>query len=784
MEQQKKMTDKMKVAIIDKAPSRNDYSKFFTFEFDSWHMCSNPPANGKVLKKDIDLELEPDEYDLIILVGAEAAKHYAGIKSTVTMSGTLVKDKFVAMPNPAMLHFKPEMKKDIDMAVSKIHKYVAGEKTSTQIGDFKGINNTAEALEYLQSVVDLIKSGKCTHTAWDTETTALYPRDGHVLGLSLSYQIRQGRYLLTDILEEQHIELLQWIANNSEVIFHNMKFDRKMINYHLDITFRKDHVHDTMCMHYILDENDSHGLKQIAQKFTDYGDYDSELDTFKKKYCHENGIKEDEFTYDLIPYDIMSSYASMDTAVTWEIFWIFWGALEKNPKLMSAYLDLMIRSTLFLGDIEEVGIPFDQERLAAADTYLDREIVKANEELRSFKELQNFEEANGAVFNPASPIQLRRLLFDYIGLTPTGKLTATGALSTDADVLEELSSDHPIPQKLLTIRKLTKLRNSYTTKLIKVVNRDGRVRTNFNNTFVTSGRLSSSGTFNAQQITRDDPIIKGCIVAPKGYKIVSQDLQTGEMYYAAVLSGDKNLQSVFKAGGDFHSAIAKMVFNLPCEVEEVKAKFPVMRQSAKAISFGILYGSGPAKVQATVQQALIDAKIDQTYTLEDAKTDINTYFTRFSKLRKWLNDRKTFIATNGFTYSFFGRKRRLPNVFSTDKGIAASEVRSGVNSEIQSVCSDVNLLGAMDTHDELARKGMKAKIFMLVHDSIVALVPEQELTEYCEILKRNTQKDRGCGIAGVPIGVDQEDGEDYSFGKWDKFYKLESGSLSRLPTAK
>ncbi|NDC04301.1 MAG: hypothetical protein EBZ81_15375, partial [Betaproteobacteria bacterium] len=122
--------------------------------------------------------------------------------------------------------------------------------------------------------------------------------------------------------------------------------------------------------------------------------------------------------------------------------------------------------------------------------------------------------------------------------------------------------------------------------------RDDRIRTNFNLIFTTSGRLSSSGKFNAQQIPRDDPIIKGCIKAPAGYKIVSQDLRTAEMYYAAVLSGDKNLEKVFTDGGDFHSSIAKMVFDLPCEVEQVKKMYPDMRQSAKAISFGILYGSG------------------------------------------------------------------------------------------------------------------------------------------------------------------------------------------------
>lgn len=575
----------MKIAIIDKAPSRNDYSKWFDFEFSVHHMCSNPPPGGKVLKRDIDLDIDTNEYDLLILVGAEAAKHYAGIKSSTTMAGTLVDDKFVSMPNPAMLHFKPEMKRDIEMAVAKIKKYANGERTSHTEGDFKGINNAEEALEFLKEVVAAIRAGY-THTAWDTETTALYPRDGYVLGLSITYKKRQGRYIITDILDERHTELLQEIANTSTVVFHNMKFDRKMIEYHIGIIFRHAYVEDTMCMHYILDENELHGLKALAQKHTDYGDYDKELDDFKKTYCHTHGIKEDQFTYDLIPYEIISKYACIDTAVTWEIFWKFLEALEKNPKLMSAYRNLMIRSTLFLGDIEEIGIPFDKQRLVSADTYLEKEIELADKELRAFKEVQDFEQANGAVFNPASPIQLRKLLFDYIGLTPTGKLTGTGALSTDADVLEELSSDHPIPQKLLTIRKLTKIKNSYTTKLIPVINRDGRIRTNFNNTFTTSGRLSSSGTFNAQQIPRDDPIIKGCIVAPEGYTIVSQDLQTGEVYYAAVLSGDKKLQEIFKdtSGADLHSTIAKMVFSLPCEAKEVKSKYPAMRQAAKAIN--------------------------------------------------------------------------------------------------------------------------------------------------------------------------------------------------------
>jgi DNA polymerase I-like protein with 3'-5' exonuclease and polymerase domains len=247
------------------------------------------------------------------------------------------------------------------------------------------------------------------------------------------------------------------------------------------------------------------------------------------------------------------------------------------------------------------------------------------------------------------------------------------------------------------------------------------------------------------------------------------------MYYAAVLSGDKKLQEVFSSGGDFHSTIAKMVFDLPCAVEDVKKKYGSMRQSAKAISFGILYGSGANKVSQTVSKAT-----GEEYPVDRAREDIKQYFKKFSKLKSWLDTRKSFIEQNGYTYSFFGRKRRLPNVFSSDKGIAAHEVRSGINAEVQSLASDVNLLGAMRAADEITARKLDAKIFMLVHDSIVAIVREDHVDDYCELLKRNTQHDWGCGIPGFPIGVDQDVGHDYSFGDWEGYYEVTGNSISRV----
>lgn len=571
----------MKIVLIDKAPSRNDYSKYFPFEFEHYHMSSVPIA--KLLKKDVDLDIDLDLYDLVILVGSEAAKEYAKITSVTNYAGQLMHDKFVCISNPAMLIFKPEGKPEFERAVAKIIGYANGKQCDAVSGDFKGIDNEEEAYEFLLEVLN----NATKFVSIDTEGTALYPRDGYVLGFSFTYKPKQGRYILTDVLTDRHFYLIQQIVDKFEIIFHNLKYDVKMIEYHTPIRFRRDHSHDTMVMHYVLDENSPHGLKPLALKYTNYGDYDSALEEFKKSYCAQHGILLENFTYDLIPFDIICVYASVDTAVTYELAMKFLPIIEKNDKLRLVYYNILIPATFFLNDIEEVGIPIYKERMSAAEKYLDDAIDEAKKQIYEYEEIKAFEAQEGIIFNPNSVQQLRKVLFDYVGLTPTGKLTATGAISTDAEVLEELSDEHPLPAAILKVRQLGKIKNTYISKILPELDRDERIRTNFNLIFTTSGRLSSSGKFNAQQIPRDDPIIKGCIAAPEGYSIVSQDLQTGEMFFAAVLSGDKNLQAVFKSKGDFHSSIAKMVFDLPCAIEDVKKLYPAMRQSAKAISFGI-----------------------------------------------------------------------------------------------------------------------------------------------------------------------------------------------------
>jgi len=519
-------------------------------------------------------------------------------------------------------------------------------------------------------------------------------------------------------------------------------------------------------MHYTLNEQPgTHGLKQLSLKFTPFGDYEKPMYEWIDDYRKRNGLLKADFTWDMIPFDIMQEYAAYDAVCTFLLYEKFLSAIEKSKRFMHVYRNILLPATEFLLDVEDNGVPFDRERLYKSSELMQEDIDNAVKSLYEYKEVKVFEAAQGKPFNPNSTVQLRSLLFDYIGLKPTGKKTGTGADSTDAEVLTTLAKEHEVPALILAIRQKVKIKSTYLDKIIPALDRDERLRTGFNLHGTTSGRLSSSGKMNMQQIPRDNPIVKGCMRAKPGNKIVAMDLTTAEVYCAAVLADDKNLMQVFQDGGNFHSNIAKLVFNLPCEVDEVTEYYSTERQMAKAVTFGIMYGAGPKKISEQVSK-----DSGKYFSTTEAKEVIDDYFKQFHKLKKWLDDCKTLIEKQTYLYSFFGRKRRLPNVKSSDKAIAAHEVRSGINSLVQSVASDVNLLGAIDAHREVKEKNLPVKMFALVHDSILAEVSENAIEEYCEILKRNMQKDRGLSIPGAPIGCDFDIGEDYSFGKYaDKY---------------
>jgi len=750
-----------KVAIVEAKPSRNNYKNLFPgVTFDQFSLTSDASLK-KVLKKDVDITMTPSDYDWVILVGSEPVKYYTKLSSVTEYSGKIVEEKFLPVINPSMIKFKPEVEKTWLESRDNILKYISGElkKAVIDTEKFLGIDTKEQALSYIRAAIE----APYDYVAVDTETTALYPRNGYILGISLSYEPDTGAYITTDCVDEEVEVEFQKLFNAKRVVFHNSKFDVSMLEYHFNFKFPR--FEDTMLQHYTLDETQgTHGLKSLALKYTKYGDYEKELYEWTDQYRKEHGILKDDFKWEWIPFDIMKNYAAMDACVTFILHDYFSKYINKNSKLKSVYEDLLIPATRFLINVENNGVPFCEDRLLEVQGRLNEEIRVAIDGLKDNTRIAAFEAAQKKPFNPNSVLQLRKLLFDYIGLNPTGIKTGTGEDSTSAEVLAQLAEQDEVPALILNIRKKSKIKNTYIDKILPNIDKDGRLRTNFNLAFTSSGRLSSSGKLNMQQIPRDDPSVKGCIKAKPGYKIIAMDLKTAEMYVAAALSGDKNLQSVFVSGGDFHSTIAHKVFRLPCQIEEVKEQYNSERQASKAVSFGILYGAGQNKISAQVN------KDGGNISVKEAGGIIKDYFKAFPKLQKWIVENQKFIIENAFIYSAFGRKRRLTNVRSDNEGVVGHEIRSGLNFLIQSVASDINLLGGIDAEKEIRERNMDARIFALVHDSILAEVAEDSIEDYKELLIRNIQKDRGVSIQGAPIGCDIEVGDDYSLGKYVEKY--------------
>ena len=750
------------VALIETKPSRTNFTREFdgAFEFDQFQLCSDPSIK-KVLKRDCDIEIDTDEYEWVILVGSDALKYFTKINSVTEYSGKKVEKKFLPVINPAMLAFKPEARRTWEDSKANIIGYIRGDIEDAVIDDSIafGIQDTEEANEFIRRAI----KDPCPYVALDSETTGLYPRDGHMLGISLSYNGKCGAYIDTNCFDDSTESLLQTLFNEKAVIFHNAKFDMAFFEYHFNFKFPK--FEDTMLLHYLIDENPgTHGLKQLAMKFTPYGDYEKPMYDWIDQYRKEHGILKADFQWGWIPFEVMKTYAAMDAVVTFMVYEKF-VKIKQNKKLCWVYDNILIPGTRFLTDAQDNGVPFDKKRLYTAQNIMQDDIDNAIATLYKDERVRKFEQIQGKEFNPNSTLQLRKLLFDFLGLNPTGKKTGTGADSTDAEVLKELSTQSPVPQLILDIRQKSKIKNTYLDKIIPQLDRDSRLRTGFNLHGTTSGRLSSSGKLNMQQLPRDNPAVKGCIKAAAGSKIVAMDLTTAEVYVAAKLAEDEALMDVFRSGGNFHSTIAHTVFKLPCPVEDVAELYSDRRQAAKAVTFGIMYGAGPAKIS---EQVTKDS--GKYFSKNEAAEVINDYFKTFHKLKSWIETNQKFIEQNGFTYSYFGRKRRLPNVASEDKGIKSHSIRSGLNFLVQSAASDINLLGAIDMSAFIKSQRMKSKIFALVHDSILAEVPEDEIDFYCEMLKKFIQMDRGISIPGAPVGCDFEIGDDYSMGKFEKQY--------------
>ena len=471
------------IAIVETKPSRNDYVDLFenSFEFDQFQLCSNPSVK-RVLKRDVDIEFNPDDYDWVILVGSEPLKFYTKEGSITEYSGRIVDDKFLPVINPAMLAFKPEAKKTWEESRDNVFKYLNGEMKQEKLENIYGITESADLHVFLTKALE----HENDFVALDSETSALYPRDGHMLGISMSYEPEHGAYIDCNCIDEKAEELLQLIFDKKRVVFHNAKFDIAFFEYHFGFKFPR--FEDTMLMHYMLDEQPgTHGLKQLTLKHTPYGDYEKPMYQWIEDYRKRTGILKDSFSWDMIPFDIMKDYAAMDAVCTFLLFQKFEAALVKNEKMYSVYRDILIEGCRFLIDAQDYGVPFNKDRLMKSTALMQKEIDEAVEKLYTYPAVKMFEDAQGKDFNPNSTVQLRGLLFDFLQLTPTGKKTGTGANSTDAEVLGKLAEVHEIPKLVLDIRQKVKIKSTYLDKIYPQLDRDSRLRTNFNLHGTTSG---------------------------------------------------------------------------------------------------------------------------------------------------------------------------------------------------------------------------------------------------------------------------------------------------------
>lgn len=723
------------ICIIEKYPTVYPYESVFPFKFDKASLVD--AKMEKVLKRDIVLDIEKvkQDYKYVILVGKEACKFVADIRSVTDFQGYLVEDKYLALMNPIAVKLQPSKKDSFDKAINDIINTISNEGTAQKELTITGIQSIEEAEQYLKDLLEKVISSEVVYLAMDTETTAFYPRDGYLLGVSLSYSSTYGVYIDSMCLTEDLIYVLQEIVSRATILFFNAKFDRKFLEYHCGLKFNK--WEDVMLEHYNLDENAGHGLKPLSIKYTDLGDYDKELSEWKYAYCKSNKVKMDDFTYDLFPFDIIYKYAATDAIATYRLHFKFKPYIEANAKLLNVYDNLLIKGSNALQVIEENGIPLaPPEMIQKYISDLSDEIAILTKSLYDYEEVKKVEEIKGALFNVNSTYHVSCLFFEVLKLKVL-KLTETGNPSADAEVLETLSKEHPLASIINNIKKLKKIKATYLDKMLQGMDRDGRLRTNFNLHTTTSGRLSSSGKINAQQLPRDNKLPKKCIRARDNYKIVSHDLSTAEMYVAAVLSGDKALQKVFVSGDDYHGFMAVHKFNLSCTSNEVKEFFPELRQDAKTISFEILY-------KLNYREPVLE---------------------NFPRLKKWLKEQEAYIKKNGFIYSYFGRKRRLSDVFSPDKKEGQHQVRSGINFLVQSVSSDINLIAAIEMVQWIIDNNYQEvmKIFGLVHDSILAEVENDYISIYCEKLTELMQKDRGLSIPNCPIKVDIQIGQDYAF---------------------
>lgn len=389
-------------------------------------------------------------------------------------------------------------------------------------------------------------------------------------------------------------------------------------------------------------------------------------------------------------------------------------------------IDFPLVSILYL--MEQRGICLDIDLLSKQSKELSKELQSAEKDIH---------EMAGESFNVASPKQLSHILFDKLKLPP-GKKTKTG-FSTDNEVLEGLKDQHPIAEKILIFREVSKLKSTYVDSLPQLLGPDGRIHTHFNQAATTTGRLSSTDP-NLQNIpirTERGARVRRAFIAQSGLKLLSVDYSQIELRVLAHFSEDTNLIKAFKQDLDIHAATASEVFSV--DLHEVT---PDMRRTAKAVNFGIAYGQGAYGLADTLG-----------IPRGEASEIIKRYFEKFSGVKTYIEETIKKARHDGYVEMLSGRRRYIDELNSNNPAIQKFGERAAINAPIQGTASDIVKKAMIELH-----KKVPVPMLLQVHDELIFEGSEEELNKFFPEIKKIMESIESLN---VPLKVNLSIGDNW-----------------------
>ncbi|HEY1057616.1 MAG TPA: DNA polymerase I [Limnobacter sp.] len=563
-----------------------------------------------------------------------------------------------------------------------------------------------QSADALHELIDQLAKAKSARraVAFDTETTSLEPMNAQIVGLCFALEPGVGYYIPLghqDLTAEPQLSLSDTLAAlkpwfedaQAPKIAQNAKYDlHVMANHHVWV---QGLVEDTMLASYILEAHKPHGMDALALRWLNYNTI---------KYEEVAGKGANQIGFEQVPIETATRYAAEDAEVTLRLASVLRAELQQVPELATLYDTVELPFSQVLFEVERNGVLIDSEKL-------DAQSAEIADKLKVI-ETQAFELAGGE-FNLNSPKQIGELLFDKLGL-PVVKKTASGAPSTDEEVLSKLAEDYPLPAKLLEHRSLAKLKSTYTDKLPRMVNpRTGRVHTNYAQAVAVTGRLASNDP-NLQNIpvrTAEGRRVREAFVAPADHVLVSADYSQIELRIMAHISGDEALIHAFQHGLDIHSATASEIFGVP--LGEVNSD---QRRTAKVINFGLIYGMSAFGLAANLN-----------INRDAAKLYIDRYFTRYPGVARYMENVRAQAKADGYVSTVFGRRLWLPEIKSPNGPRRAAAERAAINAPMQGTSADLIKMAMIKLSAWLKAEQLQTKMIMQVHDEVILEVPNSEL---------------------------------------------------------